>query len=1173
MKNFFTLLFVFFLYSASATNYYFSAVSGNDSRTAAQAQHPSTPWKTLSKLNAYFKRLQPGDSVLLKRGETFYGSITVNASGTARSPIVISAHGSGEMPVITGLTKLTNWVPVGNGIYESFNFSLRKKLNIVLLNNTQQPMGRYPDNGYLTVGSHVGKTSITDKELKSAPNWKGAELVLRTSHWTIERCKITRHSGSTIYYTANKGAYEANDDFGYFIQSHIKTLDRLGEWCYDPSTKKVSMYFGSKAPSSYTVEAATISDLISSSRKNYIVFSNITIKGANEKGFDINKGTSLTIKNCTVLFSGTDGVKANAADFKLENSGVLNSNNNGVNVSKTTGAEIRNNIVKNTYTIIGLGQSGNGQGAGIRNGRGGIVEYNQVLNSGYVGVQLGGDYAIVKNNLIDSFCFTKDDGGGIYTSNGPDITNHGRKITGNIVLNGIGAPEGTNTANSSAEGIYMDDNANGVEITGNTIANCHRGIYLHNTRNIVIKNNICYNNTDGQLNMKYDGLGGLLRNHTVTNNIFFSKYAKDVASALLTKKDDNDIRSFGRFDSNYYARPLNNSNLILTTTRLWASSQRKTNNDISEWQSKYKKDAAAKLGLKTIADNPDRYISFAYNATSENKKISLNGNYVDAKNVRYSKSIVLKPYTSAVLIKDGEASAIENKFPTVSITSPVTKATFAARASVTINAVAADSDGDVSKVAFYNGSTLLGTDNTNPYTFTWNNVPAGSYTITAKASDNNAHVTTSAAVLISVVHTAGSVPSVRLTSPAINANYKAPATVYISANASDADGPIKKVEFYSGTTLLHTERNAPYKYTWKKVKAGNYTITAKATDDNDNVTASEPVSISVSASSSSEEKASPEVNITSPQTNAAYNERATILVTADASDTDGAVKKVEFYNGTTLLHTEINAPYTFTWQKVKAGNYTITAKATDNNGNVTTSERVSISVSAPPSSGENKSPEVKITSPQTNAVFDEKATILMTADASDADGSVKKVEFYNGSTLLHTEINAPYTFTWRKVKAGNYTITAKATDNSGNVTTSERVSLSVSARRASHRSAANNDTTVAIGNDTAGVIHSAHTMNLKPQPTANKTEPEIYTLKVFPNPAVNTIQVNVDGLQTSNQKANMTIYTLSGIVVKSWAINLSDKTVEANVTSLKAGMYVITITTNNFKISKKFIKN
>ena len=91
-----------------------------------------------------------------------------------------------------------------------------------------------------------------------------------------------------------------------------------------------------------------------------------------------------------------------------------------------------------------------------------------------------------------------------------------------------------------------------------------------------------------------------------------------------------------------------------------------------------------------------------------------------------------------------------NQPPTVSLTSPANNATFTAPASITIAANAADSDGTVAKVDFYNGATLLGTATASPYSITWSNVAAGSYSLTAKATDNSSASTTSAAVNITV---------------------------------------------------------------------------------------------------------------------------------------------------------------------------------------------------------------------------------------------------------------------------------------------------------------------------------------------------------------------------------------------------------------------------------------
>jgi len=96
------------------------------------------------------------------------------------------------------------------------------------------------------------------------------------------------------------------------------------------------------------------------------------------------------------------------------------------------------------------------------------------------------------------------------------------------------------------------------------------------------------------------------------------------------------------------------------------------------------------------------------------------------------------------------ANAGANNPPTVSITTPANGATFTALANITINATASDSDGTVSKVDFHQGSTLLGTDTTSPYSYTWNNVAEGNYILTAAATDNDGAVTTSSAVSITV---------------------------------------------------------------------------------------------------------------------------------------------------------------------------------------------------------------------------------------------------------------------------------------------------------------------------------------------------------------------------------------------------------------------------------------
>jgi regulation of enolase protein 1 (concanavalin A-like superfamily) len=176
--------------------------------------------------------------------------------------------------------------------------------------------------------------------------------------------------------------------------------------------------------------------------------------------------------------------------------------------------------------------------------------------------------------------------------------------------------------------------------------------------------------------------------------------------------------------------------------------------------------------------------------------------------------------------KSGTAS---NQSPLVALTAPAHGATFTAGTNVSVSAAASDGDGTISRVEFFAGSTLIGSDATAPYAVTWQ-VPSGTYSLTAAAVDNDGARTTSASVTISAGAATNPPPVVTLTAPANGASYIAPATIAVSATATDANG-IARVEFYRGTTLLATDTSSPYGYSWTGVAAGTYAVRAVAYDN------------------------------------------------------------------------------------------------------------------------------------------------------------------------------------------------------------------------------------------------------------------------------------------------------------------------------------------------------
>lgn len=183
------------------------------------------------------------------------------------------------------------------------------------------------------------------------------------------------------------------------------------------------------------------------------------------------------------------------------------------------------------------------------------------------------------------------------------------------------------------------------------------------------------------------------------------------------------------------------------------------------------------------------------------------------------------------ILQAGTAPPPSNLPPTVSLTAPANGATYAVGATVTLTAAASDPENHLSKVEFYRGSTLLGTDTSAPYSFVWTGAAAGTYALDAVAYDTAGAQATSSSVTITV-GSANQPPTVTLTAPANGSAFTAPAAITLSATASDPEGRLAKVDFYNGSTLLATDTTAPFSFSWTGVGPGTYQLKAVATDAN-----------------------------------------------------------------------------------------------------------------------------------------------------------------------------------------------------------------------------------------------------------------------------------------------------------------------------------------------------
>lgn len=121
---------------------------------------------------------------------------------------------------------------------------------------------------------------------------------------------------------------------------------------------------------------------------------------------------------------------------------------------------------------------------------------------------------------------------------------------------------------------------------------------------------------------------------------------------------------------------------------------------------------------------------------------------------------------TSVAVNTGSTS---NQLPTVSVTSPSSGQAYTAPATVNVTASASDGDGTISKVDFYLGSKLIGSDSTSPYAASASSVAAGTYSITAVAHDNAGGQRTSSAVSITVSSSSGTtVPQTLTFTPSVD---------------------------------------------------------------------------------------------------------------------------------------------------------------------------------------------------------------------------------------------------------------------------------------------------------------------------------------------------------------------------------------------------------------------
>jgi serine protease AprX len=374
-----------------------------------------------------------------------------------------------------------------------------------------------------------------------------------------------------------------------------------------------------------------------------------------------------------------------------------------------------------------------------------------------------------------------------------------------------------------------------------------------------------------------------------------------------------------------------------------------------------------------------------------------------------------------------------NSPPSVSLSSPADGAAFTAPAAIPLAATVSD-DGFVARVDFFAGSARVATDLTSPFSFNWTGVAAGTYLLTAVATDNAGATTASSPITVTVAS-----PSTTLPPGWLEQDIGA---VGLAGSASYAGGAFTVLgsgaDVYGSTDQFH--------FVYQPMSGSGEIVARVASVANTNSYAKAGVMIRQDLTTGSP-YAMMEIL---PRKSSAFQWRLTAGGTTSSVASTGAapywVKLVRNGNVFTAYQSADGASWTAVGSAVTVSltPNVLVGLAVTAHANTTTCasvfDHVSLSFAPPP----NAPPIVAITGPSNGAAIADPTSVAIVAQASDPDGSIARVDFFDGTLALGTSFAPPYTFDWSHPPAGPHTLTARATDDGGAATTSAAVGITVS---------------------------------------------------------------------------------------------------------------------------------
>lgn len=365
----------------------------------------------------------------------------------------------------------------------------------------------------------------------------------------------------------------------------------------------------------------------------------------------------------------------------------------------------------------------------------------------------------------------------------------------------------------------------------------------------------------------------------------------------------------------------------------------------------------------------------------------------------YDGNLIQVSSSSVVIVQD---------LPVIELTAPLNGTVWFSPATIGLVASVTANNHVISKVRFFNGTTLLGEDTTAPYTWQWSGVGDGVYSITARVYYDSGSSLPSAPVSLTVTSTP---PTIRIDSPVSGSIQSFGSDVLIHGVVAMNGHAPTKVQFLRNGEWMGEVAGPDYQWQWTAASAGQHVWVARLIYDGGVSLDSAPVTITVALPP-------PSIQLTSPLNDSSYLAGTDVSLQAAVQANGNPVIKVEFLVDDVVVG-ESNGPlYGANWSSAAARTYRVAARLTYGSGLVSSSVSNLVTLTNPP-------PSVRLDFPLAGTAYQVGEWIPIQASLTLKGNTPSKVQYLVNGQVIGETTTSGLSLNWAGSVPGSYSLVAR----------------------------------------------------------------------------------------------------------------------------------------------------